>query len=82
MKDVMITYLKEINSDATPETLVTRLKHSNNGREVYVEDFSYFANEKHMSKDLLQALQSGQTLTTQQQGELNNFIIERRICFE
>lgn len=82
MKDVMITYLKEINKDATPETLVTRLKYSNNGREEYVEDFSYFANEEHMSKDLLEALRCGQTLTSKQRGELQKFIIEQTIRFE
>lgn len=78
----MITYLKEMNKNATAETVVTRLRYKNNEKEEYVQDFSYFATERFMSDDLLQALQNGQTLTSKQQGELDSFIIEKTICFE
>lgn len=83
MKDVMTTYLKEVNENATPEEAVTRLYYTNiNGEEEYVEDFSFYMNERYASKELLDAVQNKQTLTTKLQNELNQFIIEKRICSE
>jgi hypothetical protein len=74
MKNAMITYLKEFNKGKDADRVVTRLYY-NDGND-YVQDFSLFANEKYMSESLLNALKNGQTLTTEQEKELQCFIIE------
>lgn len=76
-KDIAITYLKEMNKGKEAQDIVTRLYYGNEGE--HVQDFSCFANEQHMSPDLLSALQSGQTLTTEQEKELNMFVVEKAI---
>lgn len=69
-----IAYLKEINKG---KEIVTRLYYNNDGD--YVQDLSFFTNKEHMGESLLSAIQSGQTLTTEQDSELQQFIIEKSI---
>lgn len=77
-KDIAITYLKEINKGKNASEIVTRLYYGNNGD--YVQDLSFFVNSRdYMSGSLVDAIQNGQTLTTEQEIELQNFIIEKRV---
>lgn len=76
-KDLAIKLLKEMNKTADELTVVTRL-YFNNGND-YVQDFSFFANEEYMSEGLLDALKYGQTLTSDQDEELRQYLIEYHI---
>lgn len=82
LRDQNIKFIKEINSKAIDKNdhalAVTKMFYKNNGNIEYVEDYSPFANEKYMSKGLLEALANGTTLTTQQDAELKPLIIESR----
>ena len=64
------------NKDARADTVVTRLYYAHVGGMDYVEDFSFFANEKYMSESLLDAIRNNKTLTEEQEDELKPFIIE------
>ena len=74
-KDVAATCLKEINKGKEHPDITTRLYYGNEGQ--YVQNFSYYANENYMSPELLEALGSGQTLTTELDKELLGFVIEK-----
>ena len=76
-KDVAIAYLKEINKGKEHPDITTRLYYGNEGE--YVQDFSYYANQNYMSPELLEALGSGQTLTTELDKELLGFVSEKII---
>ena len=76
-KDVAITYLKEINKGKEAHEVITRLYYGNEGE--YVQDFSYFATEQYMNQELLEALRSGQTLTTALEAELQQYVREKSI---
>jgi hypothetical protein len=76
-KDVAIIYLKEINKGKDFSEIVTRLYYNNDGD--YVQDLSYFANKQYMGESLLYSIQNGQTLTSDQEEELQQFIIEKSI---
>jgi hypothetical protein len=76
-KNLAITLLKEMNKTADESDIVTRL-YFNNGSE-YVQDFSFFTNKEYMSQELMDAMQYGQTLTTDQENELSQYIIEKHI---
>lgn len=82
LRDQNIKFIKEINSRAIDSNDLTRITtkmfYKNNGKVECVEDYSPFANEKYMSKGLLESLANGTTLTTQQEAELMPFIIESR----
>jgi hypothetical protein len=69
MKNAMITWLEKHNQ--TTNEPITRLFFYNNGKQEFVEDYSYFANENYMSKELLEALSKGKTLTSKLDSELN-----------
>ena len=71
-KDVAIAYLKEINKGKEAHEITTRLYYGNEGK--YVQDFSYFTNENYMSQDLLEAFRTGQTLTSELEEELLQYI--------
>lgn len=73
-RDMAIAYLKEINKGSE---VVTRLRYNNDGD--YVQDLSYFANSNYMSEGLLSAIQNGQSLTTSQEEELQQFIIVKAV---
>ncbi|KON87455.1 hypothetical protein AF332_11865 [Sporosarcina globispora] len=76
-KNLAIKLLKEMNKTADELTVVTRLYFNNDND--YVQGFSFFANEEYMSEGLLEALQYGQTLTTDQEEELRQYLIEKHI---
>lgn len=80
LKDQMINKLKEHNQECIDAGMigevVTRLYYKDENKECYVEDYSPFANINHMSTDLLVALRTGQTLTSELQRELGTFKIE------
>lgn len=76
-KDNAIEYLKEINKGKRHHEIVTRLYYGD-GNE-YVQDLSYFVEGNFMSDELEKAIANGQTLTSKQEKELQNFIIEKYI---
>lgn len=76
-KNLAITLLKEMNKTADESNIVTRLYFNNDSE--YVQDFSFFTNKEYMSQELMDALQYGQTLTTDQENELSQYIIEKHI---
>lgn len=70
-KDVAITYLKEINKNKTNSDVITKLYYNDKD---YVQDFSHFVS--YMSDNLRNAIQNGQTLTSEQTKELDEYVIE------
>ena len=74
MKDAMITWLETYNK--TTNEPVTKLYFNNNGKQDFVEDYTYFATEDFMSRELLESLSKGKTLTMKLQTELDFFRIE------
>lgn len=77
MKNQMIAHLKEINKSKDLQKPITHLIYNERGD--YVQDFSFFTSLKYMSEELLSAIQNGQTLTTDQELELQSFVIEKSI---
>ncbi len=76
-RDMAVIYLKEINKGKDASEIVTRLYYGNDGK--YVQDLSFFINGDYMSGSLVDAIKNGQTLTTKQEEELQNFIIEKAV---
>jgi hypothetical protein len=74
MRDAMISWLEKHNQ--TTNQPITRLYFLDNGKENFVEDYTYFANENYMSKELLEALSKGKTLTNKLAKELEFFRYE------
>lgn len=60
MKNAAQLYLPQLNKTGIP---TTRLYYIEDGKETYVEDYSYFTNNIYMSDELLQSLPTGRTLT-------------------
>jgi len=76
MKDLMINWLEKYNQ--TSNEPVTRLYFENNDTTDFVEDYTYFANENYMSKELLASLTKGKTLTNELLSELEQFRFEMK----
>jgi hypothetical protein len=78
MKDTMITYLRDLNKNAIKngkmDEIITVLFYGDVDNVDFVTDYSPFINS--MSEGLRIALTMGQTLTTEEQSELNLFRIE------
>lgn len=74
MRDLAIKLLKEHNQSNTG-SIITKLYYGDDGD--YVEDFSFFLqSEDYFSYDLFSAIRNGQSLTTKQEEEKRQFIIE------
>lgn len=72
--------LNILKNDVANGEIVTRLFiYKDNTLVKLVEDYSPFANEKYMSKDLLNSLKNGLTLTEELLDELNMFKIDKAI---
>jgi hypothetical protein len=75
MRKLMERHLKKLNKEGIS---VTRLHFTDtDGKKDYVEDFSYFMNDKYMSKSLIEALKNKKELNKNQKDELETFIIEK-----
>lgn len=77
-KDMATSYLKELNRGTKEAaSIITRLYYNDKGD--FVQDLSFFANKKYTSEGLLASLKKGQTPTSSQEEELQQFIIEKVI---
>lgn len=80
MRDLAIAYLKELNKSKDASEIVTRLYYSESD---YVQDLSFYMyNKDYFSESLFNAIQNGQTLTAEQEQELELFTIVKRIELE
>ncbi len=81
VKDMVIAKLKEINEKAVSghegQRVITRLYYTSmDGTRQFVEDFTPYTTGDYFTEELKNALANGTTLTTKQQLELNQFVIE------
>lgn len=81
-EELGLLILKELNKGDEKYTRIKFEYYRENGDNVerasteWIVDYSPFANEKYMSKGLLNALQNGKTLTNNQLEELDEYKID------